>query len=38
VPDAIFNGTSWSANSTLLSTCKVVPTHEPWTRPARKTS
>jgi len=35
-PDTVFTGTGWQAGSTLHSICKVVPTHEPWTRPAPK--
>jgi hypothetical protein len=38
LPDTIWNGTRWAVNSTVLSTCKVVPTHEPWTRPAPKSA
>jgi hypothetical protein len=33
LPDADFGSAGWAASTTLRSTCKVVPTHEPWTRP-----
>jgi hypothetical protein len=36
--DATWAGTGWVVAKTLPSTCKVVPTHEPWTRPAPKTA
>ena len=35
-PDVGWLGTGWAVDSFVLSTCKVVPTHEPWTRPAAK--
>lgn len=35
-PDATWAGTGWVVAPTLLSTCSVVPTHEPWERPAPK--
>ena len=34
--DATWAGTGWVVAKTLPSTCKVVPTHEPWQRPAAK--
>ena len=34
LPDSVFDGSSWSPTGILLSTLKVVPTHEPWERPA----
>ena len=37
LPDTVFDGSSWSATGTLLTTLKVVPTHEPWERPAPAT-
>jgi hypothetical protein len=37
-PDTIWSGTGYLPNSTVLSTCKVVPTHEPWARPKPKTA
>jgi hypothetical protein len=38
LPDSIFTGTSWSPSGVVLSTLKVVPTHEPWTRPVPVTA
>ena len=38
VDDVIFNGTSWvQTPKSLMSSCTVVPAHEPWPRPQPKT-
>lgn len=37
-PDVVHLGGRWVPGSTVLSTCLTVPTHEPWERPAPKTS
>ena len=38
VDDVIYNGSYWvAAPKSLMSTCTVVPAHEPWERPKPKT-
>ena len=34
LPDTIFAGKSWQPSGSVLTTLKVVPSHEPWERPA----
>jgi hypothetical protein len=36
LPDVSFNGQTWVASDIVNSICTVVPTHEPWTRPEKK--
>jgi hypothetical protein len=31
LPDTLMNGTNWIQGAVVLSTCSVVPAHEPWT-------
>ena len=39
LPDTLFiKGKGWVASSTLMSTCGVVPTHEPWKRAGASSS